>query len=92
MLIDNYTTRRTAMEAQLDAFILKGAEANIIPEGAKGKAEAPSTPSTRRSKRARRRAEDDDFDSDDDEFGSDSKLRPWELPRPPGGFKEKLNG
>eukprot|EP00873_Tetraselmis_striata_P005954 jgi/Tetstr1/426218/TSEL_016543.t1 len=92
MLIDNYTARRTALEAQLDAFILKGEEANRIPEGAKGKAEAPFAPSSRRSKRARRRAQDDDSDSDDDDFGSDSKLLPREVPQPPGGFKDKVTG
>eukprot|EP00873_Tetraselmis_striata_P022165 jgi/Tetstr1/442429/TSEL_030553.t1 len=90
MLIDNYTARRTALEAQLDAFILKGEESNRIPEGAKGKAEAPSAPSSRRSRRARRRVQDDDSDSDDDDFGNDSKMLPRELPQPPGGFKEKL--
>eukprot|EP00873_Tetraselmis_striata_P011439 jgi/Tetstr1/431703/TSEL_021228.t1 len=82
MLIDNFTARRIALEAQFDVVILKCEEASRIPEGAIGKAEAPSA-SSRRSKRARRMAEDDDSDSDDDEFGSASKLLPRELPQPP---------
>lgn len=47
MLIDNYTAHRTALEAQLDAFIFlkKGEqEANRVSKGAKGNAEAPFVP------------------------------------------------
>eukprot|EP00873_Tetraselmis_striata_P046685 jgi/Tetstr1/466949/TSEL_011403.t1 len=46
MLIDTCTTRRTALEAPLDAFIPKGEEASRAPAAdAKGKASA-SAPSS----------------------------------------------
>eukprot|EP00873_Tetraselmis_striata_P013108 jgi/Tetstr1/433372/TSEL_022657.t1 len=68
MLIDNYAaSSKDWAKAKLDASIPKAEEANIIPERAKGKAEAPFAPSTARRPRRARRSEDED-----EEFGRDS--------------------
>lgn len=86
-----HTCRRAALEAQLDAFILKEEEANGVHEGANASKAYASTPfaTQRRPKCAASAREENDDSDDSDKFGSDSKMIPRaELSRRPAGFKE----